>query len=57
MSVHVCIFRINIISPKDSLVLLEITETDLIKVIQGMKNKKSGLGDISPYLLKNVHLT
>jgi hypothetical protein len=42
----------NIISPKDSLVLLEITETDLIEVIQGMKNKKSAGLDISPYLLK-----
>jgi hypothetical protein len=31
----------NIISLKDLLVLLEITETDLIKVIQGVKNKKS----------------
>ena len=48
----------NNISIKDSLVLLEITETKFIKVIQGMKNKNSaGLDDISPYLLKNVHLT
>jgi hypothetical protein len=43
----------NIISLKDSLVLLEITETELIKVIQGMENKKStGPDDTSPYLLK-----
>jgi ribosomal protein S16 len=34
-------------------VLLEITETELIKVIHSMKNKKSaGLDDISPYLPK-----
>jgi hypothetical protein len=43
----------NIISVKDSLVLLEITETELIKIILSMKNKKSaGLDGISPYLLK-----
>jgi hypothetical protein len=43
----------NIISLKDSLVLLEITETELIKIIQSMKYKKSAeLDDISPYLLK-----
>jgi hypothetical protein len=43
----------NITSVKDSLVLLEITGTELIKLIQSMKNKKSaGLDDISPYLLK-----
>jgi hypothetical protein len=45
----------NVISVKDSLVLLEITETELIKIIQSMKNKKSaGLDDISPYLLKKM---
>jgi hypothetical protein len=38
--------------------MLEIAESDLINVIQGMMNKKSaGLDDISPYLLKNIHLT
>jgi hypothetical protein len=43
----------NIISVKDSLFLLEITETELIKIIQSMKNKKSaGLGEISPYVQK-----
>jgi hypothetical protein len=43
---------------QDSFVLLEITETELIKIIQSMKNKKSaGLDDISPYLLKKVYLT
>jgi hypothetical protein len=30
----------NIINVKDSLVLLEITETELIKIIQSMKNAK-----------------
>jgi hypothetical protein len=43
----------SIISIKDSLVLLEITKTDLIKVIQSMNNKKSaGLDDILPYTKK-----
>jgi hypothetical protein len=33
--------------------LLEITETELIKIIQSLRNKKSaGLDDITPYLLK-----
>jgi hypothetical protein len=41
------------ISIKDSLVLLEITEMELIEIIQRMKNKKSaGLDDISLYQLK-----
>jgi hypothetical protein len=31
----------NIISVKNSLILLEITEMELIKMIQSMKNKKS----------------
>jgi hypothetical protein len=39
--------NIILASPKDSLVLLEMTGTDLIKVIQGMKNKKSGLDDLT----------
>jgi hypothetical protein len=44
----------NKINLRDSFALLEITETELIKVIQGMKNKKkkkktAGLDDISPY--------
>ncbi|PNF31582.1 hypothetical protein B7P43_G00791 [Cryptotermes secundus] len=44
----------NIDSLKDSFVLLEITEADLIKIIHSMANKKSaGLDDISPYLLKS----
>jgi hypothetical protein len=48
----------NIANLKDSFVLLEITDTELIKIIQSMKNKKSaGLDDISTYLLKNVYLT
>jgi hypothetical protein len=49
----------SIISLKDLLVLLYITEIELFKVIQGMKNRKlAGLDDVSPYLLKkNVHLT
>jgi hypothetical protein len=42
----------NITNLKDSFVLLEITEMELIKIIQSMKNNKSaGLDDISPYLL------
>jgi hypothetical protein len=45
----------NILSVKDSLVLSEITETELIKIIQSMKNKKSaGLENISPYLPKKM---
>jgi uncharacterized membrane protein YukC len=48
----------NITNLKDSFVLLEITETELIKIIRSMKNKKSAeLDDISTYLLKNVYLT
>jgi hypothetical protein len=43
----------NITNLKDPSVLLEITETELIKIIQRLKNKKSaGLDDISTYLLK-----
>ena len=43
----------NIISIKDWLVLVEITESDLSKVMQSMNNNKSaGLDDISPYILK-----
>jgi hypothetical protein len=42
----------NITNLKDSFVLLEITQTELIKIIQSMKNKKSaGLDDISTCLL------
>jgi hypothetical protein len=48
----------NITNLKDSFVFLEITETELIKIIQSTKNRKStGLDDISTYLLKNVYLT
>jgi hypothetical protein len=47
---------INITNQKDSSALLEITEMELIKLIQSMKNKKSaGLDDISPYLLKKMY--
>jgi hypothetical protein len=43
----------NIVSLKDSFVLLEITEAYLIKIIHSMTNKMSaGLDDISLYLLK-----
>jgi hypothetical protein len=46
----------NKISLKDSLVLLEIIETELIKVIHSMKNKKSaGLDDISPLSSKKMY--
>jgi ornithine carbamoyltransferase len=45
----------NKVSPKDLFVVLETTEAELTKVIQGMKNKKSaGLDDISPFLLKKM---
>jgi hypothetical protein len=48
----------SITNLKDSFVLLEITETELIKIIQSMKNKKSaGLDDISPYLLKKMYIS
>jgi hypothetical protein len=37
----------NITDLKDSFLLLEITQTELIKLIQSMKNKKSaGLDEI-----------
>jgi hypothetical protein len=49
------------INLRDEFAPLEITESELIKVIHGMKNKKSaGLDDISPYLLKKnfaIHVT
>jgi hypothetical protein len=46
----------SITNLKDSFVLLEITKTELIKIIQSMKNKKSaGLDGISPYLLKKMY--
>jgi hypothetical protein len=45
--------QIITMSVKDSLVLLEITETEFIKIIQRMMNKNSaGLDDVSTYLLK-----
>jgi hypothetical protein len=47
----------NIVNLKDSFVLLEI-ESDVIKTIHGMNNKKSArLDDISPNLLKKLNLT
>jgi hypothetical protein len=41
---------------KDSFVLLEITETKLIKVIHSLKNKKQQdlMTSLSPYLLKEM---
>jgi hypothetical protein len=36
----------NITNLKDSFVLLEITETELIKIIQSMKKKSAGLDNI-----------
>jgi hypothetical protein len=46
----------NITNLKDSFILLEITETELIKIIQSMKKKKSaGLDEISTYLLKKKY--
>lgn len=47
----------NITSINDSLVLLEITETELIKLIQSINNNKSaGLHDILPFLLNKCVL-
>jgi hypothetical protein len=46
----------NTTNLKSSFILLEIMETELIKIIQSLKNKKSaGLDDISTYLLKKMY--
>jgi hypothetical protein len=51
-SAHIQISN-NKMNLKDSFALLEITESEVIKVIQSMKNKKSsGLDDTLPYLFK-----